>query len=197
MWPSPLSRSWDPTSRTSTLKGTDASVDEVLELLRRRGRQHLRARPPGVNVHRDERARRQGGLVVTVSLVALLSSACSGPSGVVLREGARSLVPDNSQIVAEIAADCVELEPSPSCVHIYFVMLATPGSVRASAVRRAATRSGWTVSDEEVLSGGVTLSLQRDELQAVVYLWTGDRAAACEREPKRSCADVVMVEGEG
>src|SRR6266545_1209050 len=33
---------------------------------------------------------------------------------------ARSLVPPSSRVIAEVEGECVELAPSPSCVHIYF-----------------------------------------------------------------------------
>jgi hypothetical protein len=125
--------------------------------------------------------------------IAASMAGCVGPSEEELREAAGSLVPSGSTIVKEVAADCVELARSPSCVHIYFV-LAGREEERASAVRRAARASGWAVEAEDSLRGGTSFQLGRGELRAAVYLASDDEAVRCTQNPSRSCADVVMVE---
>jgi hypothetical protein len=130
----------------------------------------------------------------TVAVIAALG-ACSGPGEEDLRNSARALVPSNSSIVREVAGDCVELAPSPSCFHIYFVMDDVGQQVRAAAVMRAARASGWVLDHQDVLPGGIQLRFHTDEFTALVSLWADDRADQCALNPNRACADIVMVEG--
>ena len=90
--------------------------------------------------------------------------------------------------------DCVELARSPSCVHIYYVRAGTLEG-RTTAVQRAARDAEWTRTLYDVLPGGTQLGFLRDRLRAAVFLELDHSAAACRRDPKRQCADVVMVEG--
>jgi hypothetical protein len=97
--------------------------------------------------------------------------------------------------VDEVAGDCVELAPSPSCVHVYFVTNDVGQGARATDVLRAAEASDWVLDRREVFPGGLQLRFHTDELKAVVSLGTDERARQCALDPSRECADVVMVEG--
>jgi hypothetical protein len=137
-------------------------------------------------------------VVWTVSVVvsAALLSACSllGPTREELRDGAFSLVPSHSTIVNVVEGDCVELAPSPSCVHIYFVRIGSL-QARTAEVEQAARDGQWTRTLRDVLPGGNQLGFRRGRLRASVFLWPSKRAAPCRNDPKPRCADVVMVEG--
>jgi hypothetical protein len=114
-----------------------------------------------------------------------------------LREGAKSIVPAATSVVVEEEGDCVELAPSPSCVHVYFV--AERGSLpeRVRSVEAAARTGGWELASKEFLPGGANLRFARGRLTAVVYLWREERAARCREKPEKDCADVVFVERAG
>ena len=133
-------------------------------------------------------------LVGTLSLVALAGVSACGPSRDELHDGALSLIPPRSTTVKVVEADCVELARSPSCVHIYYVGTGTL-EARTAAVQRAARDGEWTRTLYDVLPGGTQLGFRRDRLRASVFLELDDDAAACRTDPKRRCADVVMVEG--
>jgi hypothetical protein len=126
-------------------------------------------------------------------LFTLTSCSLSAPSRNELVNGARSLVPSGSDVLREEEADCVELAPSPSCVHIYFVADETMVSARIEAVDQRAQGSGWTSIKRENLPGGSQLRYRREDLGAVVSLWNR-RALKCRKAPHR-CADVIAVEG--
>ncbi len=135
--------------------------------------------------------------VWVLSIIALSAeSACAllGPTRGELRDGAFSLVPSGSTIVKVVEADCVELAPSPSCVHIYFVRVGTLDA-RTAADEKAAHGAQWTRTLYDVLPGGNQLGFRRGRLRASVFLSPAENAARCRNDPKRRCADVVMVEG--
>ena len=133
-------------------------------------------------------------LIWTSCLAALAGVSACGPSRDDLRDGALSLIPPGSTTVKVIEGDCVELARSPSCVHIYYVRAGTLEG-RTTAVQRAARDAEWTRTLYDVLPGGTQLGFLRDRLRAAVFLELDHSAAACRRDPKRQCADVVMVEG--
>lgn len=128
------------------------------------------------------------------STLAFLSG-CSlfGPSRAELQDGARSLVPSRSAVVEEVEGDCVELARSPSCVHIYFILGETLDA-RTKIVEDAARESGWSRTRHEAFPGGNQLRYRRGRLKAVVSLLSDERSASCRDDPRRDCADVVMVE---
>jgi hypothetical protein len=134
-----------------------------------------------------------GAVALTLSLVA---SGCwlSRARADQLREGARSIVPPAASVVAQEEGDCVELAPSPSCVHVYFVTERLPLLERARALEKTADAGGWKLESKELLPGGANLRFRRGDLSAVAYLWSEERAAPCRQKPRKDCADVVMVE---
>lgn len=141
---------------------------------------------------RSDRMRlRQAGSLVLVAVLA----ACVGAGEQELRNGARSLVPRSSVIVAEEAGDCVELAPSPSCVQVYFVMEEIDLKARGDSVVRTSRAAGWVLDSRETFPGGMDLRLHTAALTAFVSLSDIDQARACMAEPSRRCADVVIVEG--
>jgi hypothetical protein len=125
-----------------------------------------------------------------------LFSGCVGPSADELRAAARSLVPPESDVVAEVEADCVELAPSPSCVHIYFLPPPRSREERAKAVEDAARTAGWEPVSAETFIGGTQLRFRRDGLKAVVGVWPAERSDRCRESPEKDCADSVFVEAE-
>ena len=128
--------------------------------------------------------------------VLALASGCGGPSGDELREAARSLVPPGSEVVEEVAADCVELARSPSCVHIYFLAPAASREDRVAAVQEAAREAGWEGVRAETFPGGSQLRCRRGDLKAVANVGADERAARCREAPAKDCADSVFVEPE-
>lgn len=135
--------------------------------------------------------------IVAAGAIAMLVSGCtltgSGNAGE-LRDGAHSLVPPGSRTVEEVEGDCVELASSPSCVHVYYVPEELPLAERVSAVERAADTGGWELTSKEFLPGGANLRFRRDGLEAIVFIWAGERSAPCRDAPDKECADVIMVE---
>jgi hypothetical protein len=133
-------------------------------------------------------------LIAALAVVTALGS-CGGPGEEQLRDGARSLLPSGSSIVDEVTEDCVELAPSPSCVHVYFVTSHVDQDARVTSVVQAAEASDWALDSREVLPGGVLLRFHTQDLKAFVSLENNDRAKQCALNPSKACADVVMVEG--
>ena len=127
---------------------------------------------------------------------AAVLAGCSGTAASrdELVNGARSLVPAGSSVVEEVEGDCVELAPSPSCVHIYFFPREKPIGRRTKAVEKAAGAAGWERGGLEAFPGGNIVHYRRDGLGATVYLRADDLAESCRRHPQRDCADAVMVE---
>jgi len=134
-------------------------------------------------------------VALTLWAVALLAGCSPGwTSGGELHGGAFSLVPPRSSIVEEVAADCVELAPSPSCVHLYFLAPPTPLQRRTRLVEAAAATSGWERVRLEAFPGGNIAHYRRRDLGARVYLRPDEVTIRCRRRPHRDCADAVMVE---
>jgi len=134
-------------------------------------------------------------LIGLVTLVLVVSGCWPFPARVeALRASARSMVPPTSTIVAQDEGDCVELAPSPSCVHVYFVSGRAPLPARVRAVEETAGAGGWAPGAREFLPGGANLRFERGGFAAVVYLWGEERAGPCRQRPRKECADVVMVE---
>ena len=129
------------------------------------------------------------------SLLLLIASSCSTVNREELVQGARSLVPPHSSVLREHEGDCVELAPSPSCVHIYFLHRAVRLRLRMEAIDDQARASGWTRTSREILPGGSQLRYQRGDVGAVVNLWMNQRTLACREKQRSSCADSIMVEG--
>jgi hypothetical protein len=129
--------------------------------------------------------------------VVLLASGCwfgRGGREAQLREAARALLPPGASVVVEKAADCVELAPSPSCVHIGFVTAKTPLPDRVRAVRERAAAEGWELEREEFLAGGASIRFRRRGMMATAHLWREWRAGPCREAPQEDCADAVFVE---
>jgi hypothetical protein len=134
-------------------------------------------------------------VALTLWAAALLVGCSAGwTSGGELRDGAFSLVPPQSSIVEEVAADCVELAPSPSCVHLYFLAPPTPLERRTRLVEAAAATSGWERIRLETFPGGNIAHYRRGGFDARVYLRTDEATRRCRRAPHRDCADAIMVE---
>ena len=129
-------------------------------------------------------------------VVVCLAAGCVGPSADELHEAARSLVPPGSSIVEEVAADCVELARSPSCVHIYFVSATASRDARVAAVEKAAQAEGWEAVRSEAFVGGSQLRFRRGGLGASVFIPAEETASRCREAPAKDCADAVFVEAE-
>jgi hypothetical protein len=140
-------------------------------------------------------AERARTVIVAVAIV-LVASGCWFGRGreTQLREAARSLLPPGASVVVEEAADCVELAPSPSCVHIWFVTAKAPLSARVRAVRERADAEGWELEREEFLQGGASVRFRRRGMMATAHLWREWRAGPCREAPQKDCADAVFVE---
>ena len=128
--------------------------------------------------------------------VVLVASGCWFGRGreEQLREAARSLLPPGASVVVEEAGDCVELAPSPSCVHIWFVTAKTPLPARVRAVRERAAAGEWELEREEFLAGGASIRFRRRGMMATAHLWREWRAGPCREAPHKDCADAVFVE---
>ena len=132
---------------------------------------------------------------LTLAVAALVIGCSPGwTSRSELHNGASSLLPPRSAIVEEVEADCVELAPSPSCVHLYFLTPPAPLGLRTRLVEAAATTGGWERVRLEAFPGGNIAHYRRGGLDARVYLRSEDVIARCRRRPHRDCADAVMVE---
>jgi hypothetical protein len=132
--------------------------------------------------------------LLIVPVIALASGCWPGGAQSELRDGARSLLPPGSSVVETVEADCVELARSPSCVHIYYTAETTLLDERVRALEDAAASGEWRRTSKELLPGGASLRFRRGRLEAIVYIWTGERARRCREAPTRDCADVIMVE---
>lgn len=128
-------------------------------------------------------------------LVLAVLAGCGGPAEEDLVAGARSLLPARSEIVHQVRGDCVELAPSPSCVHIYFVANIVSEEDRIADVLRTARASAWVLDTREAFPGGTELRFHTEDATATVSLGTTAEAKRCVRRPSRGCADIVMVEG--
>jgi hypothetical protein len=132
-----------------------------------------------------------------IALCLILTQAsCSGPEGDTLRSAVRSLLPAASTVVRQVEGDCVELAPSPSCIHVYFVGGPVGLESRVASVERRAIAAGWDVERMERLSGGTQLDLRRGDLSATVHIRLAEERSRCRAEPRTGCADVLLVEGE-
>ena len=148
-----------------------------------------------------DRARRPSAESARSGIVAfavvLLASGCwfdrSGREAE-LREAARSLLPPGASVVLEEAADCVELAPSPSCVHVWFVTGRSPLQARVRAVEDRAAAGAWELERKEFLQGGASVRFRRRGLMATAHLWREWRAGPCRETLHRDCADAVFVE---
>jgi hypothetical protein len=132
-----------------------------------------------------------------LALVLALAGAGCWPHrvrGDQLRDGARSLLPPAATVVAEEEGDCVELAPSPSCVHLYFAPERGSLEERVGSVEERARAGGWALERKEFLAGGGNLRFRRGDLRAVVYVWAEQRAGPCRERPHRDCADAILVE---
>jgi hypothetical protein len=139
----------------------------------------------------------EAALAGVLALVLALAGSACWPHRVraeQLRDGARSLLPPTGSVVVEEEGDCVELAPSPSCLHLYFVAERAPLTERVAAVEETARRAGWTLETKELLSGAASLRFRRGGLRAIVYLWREKRAARCRERPEKGCADTILVE---
>lgn len=133
---------------------------------------------------------------ISIVLAALVGACSGGPSGEELHARARSLLPEAASTVAEVEGQCVELAPSPSCVHIYFVPAVSSMRERVADAERLAAVSGWTLSRKESLPGGTQLQLHRSTVDASIFLQPPEEVVACRSAPRKGCADAVLVEGE-
>ena len=133
--------------------------------------------------------------MLAVAVVLVASGCWFGRSREAnLRETARALLPPGASVVVEEAADCVELAPSPSCVHIWFVTAKTPLPARVRAIRERAAAEGWELEREEFLQGGASVRFRRRGMMATAHLWRESRAGPCREAPQKDCADAVFVE---
>jgi hypothetical protein len=142
-------------------------------------------------------SRRERVRAVAVALgVVLLASGClfGRARERDLRDAARSLLPPGASVVVEEAGDCVELAPSPSCVHVWFVTEPGPLPHRVRAVRERADAAGWELERDELLAGGANVRFRRGRLRASVYLSREERAGPCREAPHKDCADAILVE---
>jgi hypothetical protein len=151
-----------------------------------------------VRVRRGDRYREGLGrmFVFAGALCFILTAGCSGPGRDTLRSAARSLVPTSATVVREVEGDCVELAPSPSCIHVYFVAGPVGLDPRVASVERRATEAGWDIERTERLPGGTQLDLRRGDLGATVHIRLAEERSRCGAEPRTGCADVILVEGE-
>ncbi len=106
---------------------------------------------------------------------------------------ARSLVPPSSRVIAEVEGECVELAPSPSCVHIYFT--GSRGEEDpADVLRQAARAHGWHETLAQHRAGGTWLQFERRGYDAWAVIWIDSIANPCRSGASaRKCADELQV----
>ena len=130
-----------------------------------------------------------------IALAVLLVGCSPGwKGGGELRSGAFSLLPPGSSIVEKVEGDCVELAPTPSCMHVYFLAPPVALGHRTRLVDAAAATSGWERVRLEAFPGGNIAHYRRGDLDARVYLRPDNVTVRCRPRPHRDCADAVMVE---
>jgi hypothetical protein len=82
-------------------------------------------------------------VVLALATICVAGCALAGPGRGELHAAAHSLLPPHADVVEEVEGDCVELAPSPSCVHLAFTSKLSL-TERTAAVREAARGAGWT-----------------------------------------------------
>src|SRR5829696_10113902 len=90
-----------------------------------------------------------------IALAVLLVGFSPGwKGGGELRSGAFSLLPPGSSIVEKVEGDCVELAPTPSCMHVYFLAPPVALGHRTRLVDAVAATSGGSAFDSRPFQAG-------------------------------------------